>query len=264
MEELRNGGTTNGVTCAGLPSWYTIDTLYDAPGYRWTKADILAKLNSNKYNQIHHLGHCANYHLMNMEAHLGMGDLASLVNNNLVFIYSQGCFDGSFDNYFYGTGNYVNYDDIGEKILRNNRYGMAAGVLMSRYGWGESYSTDGPSQWFHREFVDGYAGEFISELGAINAYSHEANTWRLGDTRPSEDGGSYGGYARWCMYESNLFGDPQLLLNVFAKPGLPVLRNYTLSDASGGNGDGIPNPGERVELKPTLISQWPPQASEKR
>jgi hypothetical protein len=65
-EEVRNGGTYNGVACTGFADYFTIDTLYDADG-TWPKSDIINKINENKYNIINHLGHCANYHLMKFE-----------------------------------------------------------------------------------------------------------------------------------------------------------------------------------------------------
>jgi len=72
-------------------------------------------------------------------------------------------------------------------------------IMNARYGWGIQYSTDGPSQRFHREFWDAVFGEDISVVGRVNHDSKEDNLWRIN-------------YAcmRWCYYQLNLFGDPTL------------------------------------------------------
>lgn len=44
---------------------------------------------------------------------------------------------------------------------------------------GASNSTDGPSQRFDRQFWDAYFGEYKSNLGALNADSHEDNLWDI-------------------------------------------------------------------------------------
>jgi len=235
MEEVRLGGTYNGVTCEGYADFFTVDTLYAADG-SWTKTDIIDKINSDTYNMINHLGHCANYQLMKFQE----GDAGSFTNTNLVVIYSQGCFPGSFDNFYYGTSDYVDYDCVGEKILKQNGHCMAAGVLNSRYGWGAFDSTDGPSQWGHREFIDAYFGEYLFNLGVINADSHEDNTWRLSEGME--------GYARWCMYETNLFGDPHMLLNGMSADANLIFKQVAANDGGGGDGDGLINPGETVDL----------------
>jgi hypothetical protein len=138
----------------------------------------------------------------------------------------------------------VDYDCIGEKIHKENGHGMAAGILNSRYGWGMRNSTDGPSQWYDREFFDAYFGEYFFNLGVINADSHEDNTWRLSDT--------WEGYARWCMYQTNLFGDPHMVLNGMSAEANVIFSKVKTEDQFGGNNDGVVNPGEFVNLTVTL------------
>lgn len=256
MEEIRTGGTFHGVTCAGLQGSFKVDTLYTPPD--WPRSAIIARINANKYNMIHHMGHCANYILMEMRSLNDVwpgnynwdGDDVPLLTNGMpVFIYSQGCFPGAFDNWFYGDHAYDNHDCIAEKMLVGTASGMAAGVLNSRYGWGMGASTDGPSQWFHREFVDALLGSGVAGLGAANAESHEVNTWRLALADGNE------GYARWCLYTSNLFGDPQLGMNGLPAQFRLAFSGVSVDDAIGAqNGDRVLSPGEEAGLTVTLVN----------
>ena len=71
--------------------------------------------------------------------------------------------------------------------------------MNARYGWGVKGSTNGPSQYFHRQFWDAVFGESIPEIGKANQDSKEDNLpfiWRS--------------CMRWCYYQLNLFGDPTL------------------------------------------------------
>lgn len=76
-------------------------------------------------------------------------------------------------------------------------------MFNSRYGFFYSQNTDGPSQHLNRAFWDGLFRHGIQNLGALNANSHEANLWALNETE-----------IRWCLYASNLLGDPETPVNV--------------------------------------------------
>jgi hypothetical protein len=71
--------------------------------------------------------------------------------------------------------------------------------MNARYGWFWSYSTDGDSQRFQREFWDAVFGENIPEIGKANHDSKEDNLYIIGRS-----------CIRWCYYQLNLFGDPSL------------------------------------------------------
>ena len=184
MDELIDGSSAHGYTTVGIPSsQYNIDTLYDRDwsGNNWPKTEIINRINNNLHI-VNHLGHC-NY---NYAMKLGNGDVSSLINDKFCFVYSQGCMAGGFDN----------GDCIAEYFTVKTDNAAFAVVMNARYGYGSS-TTDGPSQRFHREFIDAVFGEGKTTLGKANHDSKEDNLYRI-----DED------CMRWCYYELNLFGDP--------------------------------------------------------
>ena len=192
-EEIRQGSCNWGYCTTGFPVDWTVDTLYDTPSYSWTTLDAINKINSNTYHIFNHLGHAnVNYCLKMYNADVD----ASFSNNKYIFCYSQGCYDGAFDNR--GTsGSYYSYDCICEHFT-TQPFGFFAVIGNSRYGWGNYYDTDGASQYFDREFFDAVFGEGIKEIGPANSDSKEDQAGYV----HSDDLG------RWCCYEINLFGDP--------------------------------------------------------
>ena len=157
---------------------------------------MISALNSNVYGIVNHLGHANESYDMR----LSNSDVDALTNTHCFFIYSQGCDSGNFE-----------ADCIGEHFTTSTRSGAYAVVLNSRYGFFYSQNTDGPSQHLHRSFWDEVFRHGIQSLGALNAKSHEDNIWPLNETE-----------IRWCIYDSNLLGDPETPLRV------PLRRNGPL------------------------------------
>jgi parallel beta-helix repeat protein len=201
-DEIKDGSSAHGYNTTGfMDSPYSdmlaMSTLYDRdyPGNNWPKSDIINVINSN-VNLINHLGHANVNYVMKM---YNPDVDSSLTNDGLYFIgYSQGCYSGSFDDRT-TSGTYANYDCIGEH-LTNGAHGAAAFIANSRYGWGERDSTDGPSQHFDRQFWDAVLGENILNIGMANQDSKEDNAGLVATNNID----------RWCCYEINLLGDPEL------------------------------------------------------
>ncbi len=187
LDQLINGSSADGYTTVGINSSdYNIDTLYDRdyPGNYWPPSEIIDRI-ENGVHFINHLGHASydyNMRLINY-------DVDSLTNNDLCFIYSQGCNSGGFDE----------EDCIAEHFTVKTSYGAFAGIWNARYGFFWSHSTDGDSQRFQREFWDAVYGEEIPELGKANHDSKEDNIPIIGRSM-----------IRWCYYQTNLFGDPSI------------------------------------------------------
>ncbi|MBC7081665.1 MAG: choice-of-anchor J domain-containing protein [Thermoplasmatales archaeon] len=188
-EEIRNGSNANGYYTVGIPGdEYNISTLYDAYGYSWGVADLAVNINRGVHI-INHLGHGQVDRVMRFTDR----DLHLLRNTNYFFVYSQACLAGHFT-----------IDDcIAEKLV-NHPNGPFAVIMNANYGWGRHHSTDGPSQAYDRAFFHVIFGENIRELGKANQLSKEYNLYRL-----QED------CMRWCYYEINLLGDPEIAV----KPG---------------------------------------------
>jgi hypothetical protein len=187
MEDIRTGASTCGYITTGYPGSYTYQTLYDHNGV-WTKAQVLAQLNAG-FPTTHHLGHANTTICMKLDN----TDIPSLTNNGVthsyMFNYSQGCYDGEFDN--------TTTDCFVEKMVLDDN-GSAAFLGNSRYGWYSPGSTCGPSQPFERQAVDAFYAEGIKTAGYMNVDSKIDCVWMLD------------AYMRWCHYEMCLHGDPAM------------------------------------------------------
>ena len=205
-DQLINGSSDDGYTTTGIPAdVYNVTKVYDRdwPGHNWPKSVIMNLIDQGVYF-INHLGHSSyNYNLK-----MGNDDVSSLTNEKYCFIYSQGCMAGGFDN----------DDCIAEYFTIKDTNGAFAGIWNARYGWFWSYSTDGDSQRFHREYWDAVFGEGIPEISRANHDSKEDNLYIINRS-----------CIRWVYYQTNLFGDPTLS---FGDTG--PRPHITISDIKGG------------------------------
>ena len=188
-DQLIDVCSDDGYTTTGVPSTnYTIIKLYDRDweGNDWPKEEMMNIINDGVHF-ISHLGH--SYYEYNMKMY--NEDIYDLNNTDYCFIYSQGCMAGGFDD---------DYSDcIAEYFTVKTDTGAFAGIWNARYGWFWSYSTDGDSQRFHREFWDAVFSENIPQIGKANSDSKEDNLAIINRS-----------CIRWVYYETNLFGDPSL------------------------------------------------------
>ena len=237
-EEVRTGSSNDGYTTVGFEDsayapCYNVSTLYDRdyPGNHWPKAQIIGKINDNAH-LLNHMGHGD----VSLVLKMGNADVVALTNDKLYFIgYTQACYCGAFDNRTTTVGSYASDDCISEHFV-TEAHGAVAFISNSRYGIGVHWSADGPSQHFAREFWDAVLGEEKLNIGVANQDSKEDNAGRIS---VPED--------RWCYYEINLFGDPELRIKL---PGV-VYKSHQVDDSSGDN-DGYPEPGESIGMPVTL------------
>ncbi|NCC51686.1 MAG: hypothetical protein EOM20_10770 [Spartobacteria bacterium] len=134
------------------------------------------------------------------------------------------------------TGRFDTHDSLSEGYIRQPGGGALAYIGSSRYGWGVSSSyyggkgSDFGNAYWECAFRDGYliSGDAFAQ--------HKARM---------VTGASANGSTRWLMFGINLQGDPGVPM-----PGhIPSLACVGLSvDDTAGNGDGLPNPSERVTL----------------
>lgn len=204
MEQIKAGGTYDGYFTFGFTNHVRGDVtpmnhydLYDNSSYEYTKQDVVDMINADNRHILNHLGHCNQYYWSRITTTDGLPDLT---NSHPFFIYTQGCMPGWFDN----------DDDIedcfAEEITTMSN-GAFAVIMNARYGWGSRDSTDGPSQRFHRRFWDAVlrTNDIYMSLGRANHDSREKNIYGL----TAGPDGSEDPCIRWCMYELNLFGDPE-------------------------------------------------------
>jgi uncharacterized repeat protein (TIGR02543 family) len=205
-EHYRLGSTALGFTTLGFNSnaQYSADTLYARDGYSWYGSDISNVIATNQYGIINHVGH-GNYNwVMNMDPYA----VDLLQNTNPFFMLSWACISGNIEE-----------DCVVEHLTNATRNGAFSAVANSRYGFGyynfSNAEMDGPSHRINRQFWDGFFAKNIAAIGLLNANSHEANINYISNV-----------YIRWCVYESNLIGDPQT----------PLRQVYTITATSGANG----------------------------
>jgi hypothetical protein len=212
-EEIVTGTSNHGFTTVGLPANIQVSRLYDTQG-GWDKYDVFQKFNTTGVNLLNHLGHSNVTYNMRMDTY----DLttSNFTNNGItrsfVIGYSQGCYNGSFDNRDDG-GNYGTTDCFAEKITTISTAEVAA-VANSRYGWYSPGNTNSTSQYVDRQFFDAIFGEDITVIGYTNSDSKEDNASFFTND----------GYMKWAVYETNLFGDPSM--DIWTATPTNITANY--------------------------------------
>ena len=214
MDEIKDGAITkngsNDFETVGFPDNYNKSTLYDRDyeKYNWPKSEVISVMNSSP-EVINHLGHCNNTTLMKCD----VSDIEALTNKEAFFLYTQGCYAGSFDNMDTKDA-YSAPDCIAEQLVVSNSVsGAYACIVNSRYGWYSRVGTDGPSQAYNRKFWDAVftTNESSRNIGSMLALSKEYFIEYL-------TGYSTSTAMLFCYYEQNLLGDPETSLYLIANP----------------------------------------------
>jgi len=176
-----------------IPDIFNISKIYDRDE-TWYADFMITHLSETSYHLINHDGHGMNDYMLKTSGE----NIRLLTNEKPFFIYSHSCLTGSFDNYncWYG---YQTHDCIAEILTCEIPYGAFACILNARYGLGSEDSVESPSGAYDESFYEALFEENIRELGGANHYSKQDNVWRI-----DENG------MRWCYYQTNLFGDPEL------------------------------------------------------
>jgi hypothetical protein len=197
-DEVADGSSMHGYTTAGVSANFTITRLYERDA-SYDKYDIFSQFNTTGVNLLNHLGHSnVTYNMLMYNSDLTTSNFTNNgVSRGYVIGYSQGCYNGSFDNRD-SYGSYSGTNCFAEQITTIATAEVAS-IGNSRYGWGAHSSTDGGSQYFDRQFYDAIFGEGITAIGTANADSKEDNIGYIGNDP-----------IRWCTYELNLFGDPSM------------------------------------------------------
>ena len=197
-DDVAYGSSNFGYTTTGLSDNFSINKLYEKLG-NWNKSDVFDEFNNVGCNLLNHLGHASTTY--NMKMNTSDLTVSNFQNNGIsrgfVIGYSQGCYNGAFDNR--GTGSSYGNDCFSEKITTIATAEVAT-LGNSRYGWYSSGNTNGASQYFDRQFYDAIFGEDITQIGVANNDSREDNAANILNNP----------VIRWCAYEITLFGDPTM------------------------------------------------------
>jgi len=134
-------------------------------------------------------------------AYLTSGDADGLTNGDKEGIaISIACFTGAWDEVVGG-------DCFAEHLVNRVGGGLLAAMMNSRYGWGAYVGgyVPGPSERLDTTFYANIFEQNIYHLG--DAHGLAKDTWV-----PYADQGQQYDMTRWCLYENNLFGDPEIPL----------------------------------------------------
>lgn len=236
LEEIRFGSSAHGYTTKGFASMpdLQLNTLYDADYYYgsyagWLPDELIDIINYEGVHILNHLGHS----WIDKNMKLYISDVDAFTNTDYFFSYSQGCWPGAFEK-----------DCIVERFIKSST-GAFAFIANSRYGWGNKYSTAGPSQYYAREFWDAVFGENKLRLGEANQDSKEDNLSRK--NYPC---------LRWCYLELNLFGDPELALRLGSQGSSvtppPPVADFGVSERSGK----VPHTVNFTDTSTGIITTW--------
>ncbi|HHE39998.1 MAG TPA: T9SS type A sorting domain-containing protein, partial [Candidatus Cloacimonetes bacterium] len=185
-----SGVSKNYIDDAYVPDRFDpITKLYESLGNN-TYDNVIANLNAGT----HIVNHCgrALYGSMSLgSGHLYNSDMDNLINAPAFSIwYTIGCWPAAFD-----------YNCIAEHWINNPNGGGVAFIGNSRYGWGSPGNPlYGYSDTFDQEFYKQLFQEEIYNIGSTLAmaksvyvpYSRNENVFR------------------WCEYEINLLGEPEM------------------------------------------------------
>lgn len=161
---------------------YSIQTLY-AQHSTFSEANLTLAIN-NSVSQVHHLGHGSSSTVFSINS----DDLTNnFTTQDYPLIYTQGCH----------TANLSTNDSIAESFIIHQR-GAFSYIGNTSYGFYSSFENQGPSQLFHREFVDAYNQEEISQIGLA---FHDGKEDLIGITGQT-------GTRRYVYFDNILFADP--------------------------------------------------------
>lgn len=172
-----------------VPDRFDIVKLYARDGNESRDA-VLSALNRGAHI-FNHDGHAWHTVMQVGDGSLTIPDVEALSNGReQTILYSIGCWQAAFDR-----------DAIAERLVNNPHGGGVANIGNSRYGWGAMGEPGfGYSDRFDREFYRVLFEDGERRIGAAVALSkatfvplsREANVYR------------------WCQYQINLLGDPEM------------------------------------------------------
>ncbi|MDZ7262696.1 MAG: C25 family cysteine peptidase, partial [candidate division KSB1 bacterium] len=183
------GIAKDAIEAAYIPARFQISKLYESLGNE-SPSSVINAMNEGRHI-INHDGHASESVMGVGTGYLSRTDMDVLRNGTCYsLLYSIGCYPASFDK-----------DCIAEHFVNNANGGGVAFIGNSRYGWGSPGNPGyGYSDRFDNRFYQALFKDDIFNIGAtltlskafFAPYSRQENVYR------------------WCMYEINLLGDPEM------------------------------------------------------
>lgn len=208
---------TNAATATVFFDYDNLSTIYDrdhdrhfnphGDGKPWTADEVAEILNSNAVSIVNHVGHSDYLENMRIVSDGSSTFTPVVANTKPVFIYSQGCKAGAFDENCIAEAMVVGSDNFAFGGVWNSRDGQ---YLFVNQGVNAGIDSFGRSQYIQRRFWDAVFRLGVRSLGGANALSHELNAGMMyyydefGELQVDAE-------LAYAYYESNLFGDPAQL-----------------------------------------------------
>lgn len=173
------------------PAGWTDVVIHD-PGSSTAVRDSI----NNGFQFVHLVGHGNEYGIYDGSSAYYNTDFANGQTNGdkVNFMNSIACYSGNFE-----------YSDCVAEAAHNRAGGGSIGVVFnSRYGWGPGggIHPPGPSELLDIRFYDYFFNHDTMPIGVTEALSKEVY----------RSAAMSQGVWRWCYYETNLLGDPLLLM----------------------------------------------------
>lgn len=199
VEEHVGNSDANSFSTFGFPeSEWTFHRLYEKTG-QWNASDLREKLCQDKCQWLIHEGHgnatfFANESISGVTTSNYTNDGT---NANFFFLVTGACYPGDFD----GT------ECILERFVEIET-GAYACIGCDKTGWGDNDGSDGSTHRIYRYMVDALFNPDIQKhhVEAIHAASKEAQSDIVLNTTLNDP--PYYGCITYCVYETNLLGDP--------------------------------------------------------
>jgi hypothetical protein len=196
-----------------IPGDWQVTRMYERNG-DLTKEAFVDSVRSG-FGFAHLVGHGNEYgiYIYYGDEYLGSDDLDALDNNGLLGIHNSiGCMCGALDLVPDG-------DCFAEHYLTPSTGGSYS-IMNSRYGWGSPPNL-GPSEhidtcFYHEIFSEDYT--YHDHLGVAHAFSKDGYVSEV----------SWHDNWAWCIYELNLFGDPEMPLWTDIPGELTVTHNVVI------------------------------------
>ncbi|MBE0433832.1 hypothetical protein IBX73_10270, partial [candidate division WOR-3 bacterium] len=213
------GNGINDTIAAAIPNDWQKSKIYESLGLmsRYVTRDSL----NQGFNLCHMVGHgneYGEYYNYGSSVYYYYSDVGTQTNDSTdaAIVNSMGCFCGAVDE----AGSSANYDCLAERMINYNKACATATIMNSRYGWGYSSPQGalGPSGelsvWFYRKLF----GTPAYRLGEVLAAAKDQRAGSISTW-----------YWRWCLFEYNLFGDPEMPVWTDAPQAMVVAHNSTVS-----------------------------------
>ncbi|RKX72400.1 hypothetical protein DRP43_00880 [candidate division TA06 bacterium] len=192
------GDTVNNALADITPSPWTDNKLYESSGSLSQTAVRNAMNNGTGY--VHHAchGNETGMYYASGGTVTSLTDIDGLTNGDKLGIYySIGCFNGAMDERSGGD-----HDCFSEHIMNNSNGAGVISMYNSRYGLGDPPDL-GPSELLDTLYLSGLFDNNCKTHGEAIAYAKD-------NLVPIAISEGASGWTRWCIYELNTLGDPEI------------------------------------------------------